>query len=74
MTALRLLPELEVSLRAIPGIREASVVTGPIPEAPTPDPPRYTSLPAPAKRPSRSSVTCSPSPWRSSTSTSTTES
>jgi len=29
MTALRLLPELEVSLRAIPGIREASVVTGP---------------------------------------------
>ncbi len=29
MTALRLLPELEESLRAIPGIRAASVVTGP---------------------------------------------
>jgi hypothetical protein len=29
MTALRLLPELEASLRAVPGIREASVVTGP---------------------------------------------
>ena len=29
MTALRLLPELEVSLRAIPGIREASGVAGP---------------------------------------------
>ena len=29
MTALRLLPELEEALRAIPGIRAASVVTGP---------------------------------------------
>ncbi|MFN8168539.1 MAG: hypothetical protein U0S36_07120 [Candidatus Nanopelagicales bacterium] len=29
MTALRLLPELEESLRSIPGIRAASVVTGP---------------------------------------------